>query len=85
MLSHPPKIAMVDSSAWARASSGLWWLAEFIPRWELDYSTSPPSRKLVRGNTGRRHQDSRGGKVLIHESVRDWPTKNAAIVVSHHD
>jgi uncharacterized protein (DUF2235 family) len=70
MLNHSPRITAVHSSPAAKPSSGLWWLSDIIPRWEIDYSTNPPSRKLVWGNTGRRKTLGRGQKILIHDSVR---------------
>ena len=70
MLIDPPVVTAVDSSemtATPKASSGVWWLSDIIPRWELDNSRRIPTPKLTWGATGRRQPNhlSRGHLVLI--------------------
>jgi uncharacterized protein (DUF2235 family) len=50
-----------------KSSSGMWSLADLIPRWEIDNSGRWPKTKFTWGNTGRRWPNhfSRGGKILV--------------------
>jgi len=45
-----------------------WWLAECVPRWELDNSSRPAKYRFVLGQTGKRHLNlyRRGGRVLAY-------------------
>ncbi|MGH7382257.1 MAG: DUF2235 domain-containing protein [Candidatus Methylomirabilales bacterium] len=66
---------------------GLWWLTEYLPRWEIDNSGKYPVRKFKWRRTGRRNPDdlTRNGKILLHTRVGNlhsisvpveyWPTK----------
>jgi uncharacterized protein (DUF2235 family) len=51
--------------------TGGWLFTEYLPRWELDNSTSPPKRFFKCGRTGIRHpaQFSRQQMVRLHASV----------------
>jgi hypothetical protein len=50
---------------------GLWWLSEYLPRWEIDNSGKYPVRKFKWSRTGLRNPDNltRNGKILLHTSV----------------
>jgi len=50
-----------------KSSPGLWSLADWIPRWEIDNSSRPPRPKLALGDTGRRWPThlTRNGRILI--------------------
>ncbi len=51
--------------------TGGWLFTEYLPRWELDNSTSPPKRFFKCGRTGARHptQFARQQIVRMHSSV----------------
>ena len=62
----PPGPATIHASLW-----GPWWLAELVPRMEIDNSGLYPVRRPAWGPTGRRSPDKlrRNGAVLFHPSV----------------
>lgn len=50
---------------------GLWWVSEYLPRWEIDNSGKYPVRKFKWSRTGLRNPDNltRNEKILLHTSV----------------